>query len=213
MSQRWVLWVPTVDEVAEVVVSVLDRNAVSSCCLVGHSYGTAVASRLLQQAPHRIQQLCLIDPVCFTMFMPNLLRNFLYESPRSGSFVGDFMMMSAARDLHVSATLSRRFFWSGESTWSLGSTDCVFRYGLVTKHSRVVLDNILNQCAGCTWCGLTTRKAWLAVAHHDSNVNRWSLFLLVLCADVNLWEEQLPPDTLVVLSGRDALMAAPQVGV
>jgi hypothetical protein len=32
------------------------------------------------------------------------------------------------------------------------------------------------------------------------------------CADVNLWEEQLPAGTLVVLSGRDALMAAPQVG-
>lgn len=30
-------------------------------------------------------------------------------------------------------------------------------------------------------------------------------------AEVNLWEEQVPPGTLVVLSGRDALMAAPQV--
>jgi pimeloyl-ACP methyl ester carboxylesterase len=131
VSQRWVLWVPTVDEVAEVVVSILDRNALSSCCLVGHSYGTAVASRLLQQAPRRIQQLCLIDPICFTMFMPNLLRNFLYESPRSGSLLGDFMMMSAARDLHVSATLSRRFFWSGAETrpgclWLLCNTVCIF---------------------------------------------------------------------------------------
>jgi pimeloyl-ACP methyl ester carboxylesterase len=96
------------------VVSILNRNDVSSCCLIGHSYGTAVGSRLLQQVPERIQQLCLIDPICFTMFMPNLLRNFLYESPRSGSWLGDFMMVSAARDLHVSATLSRRFFWSGE---------------------------------------------------------------------------------------------------
>lgn len=118
------------------------------------------------------RQLCLIDPICFAMFMPNLLRcvvgggwlvlvgsgcifqrtnltvlllvrqkpthltdpdttcmrspachppcwlsprrNFLYESPNSGSWLGDFMMVSAARDLHVSATLSRRFFWSGE---------------------------------------------------------------------------------------------------
>lgn len=114
VSQRWVLWVPTVDEVAEVVVSILNRNDITSCCLIGHSYGTAVGSRLLQQVPERIQQLCLIDPICFAMFMPNLLRNFLYESPRSGSWLGDFMMVSAARDLHVSATLSRRFFWSGE---------------------------------------------------------------------------------------------------
>lgn len=57
---------------------------------------------------------CPCLQICFAMFMPNLLRNFLYESPNSGSWVGDFMMLSAARDLHVSATLSRRFFWSGE---------------------------------------------------------------------------------------------------
>lgn len=31
-------------------------------------------------------------------------------------------------------------------------------------------------------------------------------------AEVNLWEEQLPAGTLVVLSGRDVLMAAPEVG-
>jgi len=45
--------------------------------------------------------------VCFAMFMPNLLRNFLYESPRSGNALGDFMMMAAARDIHVAAALSR----------------------------------------------------------------------------------------------------------
>eukprot|EP00878_Enallax_costatus_P008311 GHUV01008689.1.p1 GENE.GHUV01008689.1~~GHUV01008689.1.p1 ORF type:complete len:717 (+),score=294.35 GHUV01008689.1:916-3066(+) len=141
ISMRWVLWVPTVDEVAEVLVGILRREHVDHCCLVAHSYGTAVASRLLQQHPQKILQLCMIDPICFSMFMPNLLRNFLYESPRTGSLFGDFMMMSAARDLHVSATLSRRFFWT----------------------------------------------------------------------DVNLWEEQLPAGSLVVLSGKDVLMAAAEV--
>jgi hypothetical protein len=56
--------------------------------------------------------------------------------------VGDFMMLCAARDVHVSATLSRRFFWS----------------------------------------------------------------------DVNVFEEQLPGRSLVVLSGQDVLMAAAEVG-
>jgi hypothetical protein len=64
-----------------------------------------------------------------------------YESPKSGNRVGDFMMLCAARDVHVSATLSRRFFWSG----------------------------------------------------------------------VNLFEEQLPGRSLVVLSGQDVLMAAAEV--
>jgi pimeloyl-ACP methyl ester carboxylesterase len=60
---RWVLWVPTVDEVAEVLVAILRREGVARCCLVGHSYGTAVASRLLQQHPDKVVQTCMIDPV------------------------------------------------------------------------------------------------------------------------------------------------------
>jgi hypothetical protein len=51
--------------------------------------------------------------IIFSMFMPNLLRNFLYNPPGTGSMVADFAMSSAARELHVSASLSRRFFWTG----------------------------------------------------------------------------------------------------
>lgn len=65
VSMRWVLWVPTVDEVAEVLVGILRREGVGRCCLVAHSYGTAVASRLLQQHPEKVDvvQTCMIDPV------------------------------------------------------------------------------------------------------------------------------------------------------
>jgi pimeloyl-ACP methyl ester carboxylesterase len=63
VSMRWVLWVPTVDEVAEVLVAIMRREGVQRCCLVGHSYGTAVASRLLQQHPGKVVQTCMIDPV------------------------------------------------------------------------------------------------------------------------------------------------------
>jgi hypothetical protein len=30
----------------------------------------------------RVHSLCLIDPVCFGMFMPQLLSNFLYNKPQ-----------------------------------------------------------------------------------------------------------------------------------
>ena len=63
-----------------------------AACLVGHSYGTAVASRLLQAAPQRVHSLALLDPVCFGMFMPNMLRNFLYKSPsRSNLLAGGWL--------------------------------------------------------------------------------------------------------------------------
>lgn len=44
---------------------------------MGHSYGTFVGSRLVQQHRDRVHTLCLIDPVCFGMFMPHLLHNFI----------------------------------------------------------------------------------------------------------------------------------------
>jgi alpha-beta hydrolase superfamily lysophospholipase len=52
-----------VDELAEVCESILRREAMPSCCLLAHSYGSAVASRILQQHPHKVHQLCLMDPV------------------------------------------------------------------------------------------------------------------------------------------------------
>lgn len=55
ISQRWCLWVPTLDETTEVLLSILNRSDIQRCCVVGHSYGSAVASRLLQQAPGRIR--------------------------------------------------------------------------------------------------------------------------------------------------------------
>ncbi|KAI8469722.1 MAG: Alpha/Beta hydrolase protein [Monoraphidium minutum] len=141
ISMRWCNWLPSVDEAAQAVECVLAREDAPAACVVAHSYGTAVASRLLQARPRRVAHLCMVDPVCFHMFMPNLLRNFLYRPPGTGSALADFAMASAARELHVSASLSRRFFWT----------------------------------------------------------------------DVILWEDQLPPGSLVVLSGRDALMATREV--
>lgn len=70
------------DEVVEDIIKVLDDHGIKKMCVVGHSYGTFVASRLVQSHKDRIHTLCLIDPVCFGMFMPHLLHNFIYRRPR-----------------------------------------------------------------------------------------------------------------------------------
>ena len=36
-------------------------------CVVAHSYGTLVASRLVKRFPSRLHSLCLVDPVCYAM--------------------------------------------------------------------------------------------------------------------------------------------------
>jgi hypothetical protein len=43
--------------------------------------GTFIAGMLARHHRKRVHTLCLIDPVCFGMFMPHLLHNFLYRVP------------------------------------------------------------------------------------------------------------------------------------
>lgn len=43
--------------------------------------GTFIAGLLARHHRKRVHTLCLIDPVCFGMFMPHLLYNFLYRVP------------------------------------------------------------------------------------------------------------------------------------
>jgi pimeloyl-ACP methyl ester carboxylesterase len=86
--------------VAEAVMCMMRAEGLQQACLVAHSYGTAVASRLLQAAPQRVHSLALLDPVCFGMFMPNMLRNFLYKRPsRSNLMAGGWVFGGGSRAL------------------------------------------------------------------------------------------------------------------
>jgi pimeloyl-ACP methyl ester carboxylesterase len=53
-----------------------------NCQLHVAAAGTFVAGRLARLHRKRVHSLCLIDPVCFGMFMPQLLSNFLYNAPQ-----------------------------------------------------------------------------------------------------------------------------------
>lgn len=46
--------------------------------VIGHSYGTLVASSLAKKHPQLLAGLTLIDPVCFAMFLPHLVANTLH---------------------------------------------------------------------------------------------------------------------------------------
>jgi pimeloyl-ACP methyl ester carboxylesterase len=70
---------PCVDEMTSEIRAILDVAGAPRVCVVGHSYGTLVASRLVKRFPARLHALCLIDPVCFGMYMPHLLHNFFYR--------------------------------------------------------------------------------------------------------------------------------------
>lgn len=50
-------------------------------CFATAAAGTFIAACLARRYPQRVHHICLMDAVCFGMFMPNLLKNFVYRLP------------------------------------------------------------------------------------------------------------------------------------
>ncbi|GIL74977.1 hypothetical protein Vretimale_2583 [Volvox reticuliferus] len=120
VSMRLCSIIPSADDIAAGAVALMDRLGLEQVCVVAHSYGTFVASRMAQMYAPRMQSLALLDPVCFGMFMPHLLANFIYRQPRTTSFdiwVKDVLFKFVSRDLHCAAALCRRFYWSDINLW------------------------------------------------------------------------------------------------
>ncbi|KAG1679789.1 hypothetical protein FOA52_012700 [Chlamydomonas sp. UWO 241] len=106
--------ITTTDDVAGWVAAVLEHLGLPPACIVAHSYGSFVASRLLALSPERVSSLAMIDPVCCGMFMPHLLRSFVYRLPTS---LKEALIWLASRDLSCSAFFGRRFYWSEINMW------------------------------------------------------------------------------------------------
>ena len=79
VSLQYCRQIPSVSEVADDIVYQLDTLGVEKACVVAHSYGTLVAAVLARRYPQRIASLCLIDAVCFGVFMPKLVSQFVYR--------------------------------------------------------------------------------------------------------------------------------------
>ncbi len=129
-------------QVATDVEAFLRSRGHHSVSIVAHSYGTLVASSLVKQHPDRVSSLTLLDPVCFAMFLPHLLRNSLFfhvnedsdaasagagaagnvegvgaqpgnrKVVRVGSWLKNPLKGVVVRDVHVAAALSRNNHWA-----------------------------------------------------------------------------------------------------
>ncbi|GLC37380.1 hypothetical protein PLESTM_000577500 [Pleodorina starrii] len=86
VSMRLTTTIPAPHEVATDVADFLAARGVTRMSLLAHSYGTLVASALTKlaaasSAAPAISRLTLVDPVCFAMFLPHLVRNAIYQQP------------------------------------------------------------------------------------------------------------------------------------
>ncbi|KAJ9054823.1 hypothetical protein DSO57_1010237 [Entomophthora muscae] len=89
---------------------IVQRHRLAPFALVGHSYGTFMASWLLKNRPKFVARAMLIDPVCFALWEPTLIRSFIYR-PGSG-FVQRLVRYFVSGDLFVANSLARNFSWA-----------------------------------------------------------------------------------------------------
>ncbi|KAK3318188.1 alpha beta hydrolase fold family [Apodospora peruviana] len=84
--------------------------------VVAHSYGTILATHLLQALePERLGPMLLIDPVTISIHWGEVPYNFLYRKPRSASEWQ--LQYFASADMGVAHAITRRFDWSENVLW------------------------------------------------------------------------------------------------
>lgn len=111
-----------VDDVARAVIAMLRRHGYRRACLVGHSYGTFVVSRLLALAPELVHSASVLDPVCMLTCYPQLLYNFIYKEPSAANLSSlggaiDMIRFVCSRDLTIAQAFCRKFQWSELMLW------------------------------------------------------------------------------------------------
>ncbi|KAL3146801.1 hypothetical protein ABBQ38_014780 [Trebouxia sp. C0009 RCD-2024] len=123
VSMRLCLRAGEVDHAAHAVAAIVQKLGFKEACVVGHSFGTFVASRLCQLHPSLVQSLMIIDPVCMLTCCPKLLHSFVYKVPELGvqllTPLGlmDIARFVCSRDLIIAETFCRKFCWHSLMLW------------------------------------------------------------------------------------------------
>jgi hypothetical protein len=68
-----------------------------------------VLTWLLRNRPHFIRHAIFVDPICFLLHHPDVAYNFVYRQPET--FVDWLQWWFASRELYVTWTLNRCFYW------------------------------------------------------------------------------------------------------
>lgn len=76
---------------------------------IGHSMGSTVLAWIIKRKPHLVRKAIFIDPVCFLLHLPDIAYNFVYRKPKT--FVEWLLWWFASRELYVTWTLNRCFYW------------------------------------------------------------------------------------------------------
>ncbi|KDN40346.1 hypothetical protein K437DRAFT_258686 [Tilletiaria anomala UBC 951] len=83
--------------------------------LLGHSWGTICSAWVLKCFPGLIQRTCLVDPVCFQLWVPHVCANFVYL--RADTPMKLILRYFVAREVGTANVLCRHFDWPSNILW------------------------------------------------------------------------------------------------
>jgi len=83
--------------------------------IVSHSYGTFVSTWVVKHRPDLVGAVVLVDPVCFMVYDPSLIYNFIYRTPFS--LVTRIYHYFTSKELGINYTLCRHFWWYENICW------------------------------------------------------------------------------------------------
>ncbi|RFU26628.1 hypothetical protein B7463_g9705, partial [Scytalidium lignicola] len=105
------------DQMCQEIHRILKAHNWEEFVLVSHSYGSVIATHLLHtpQIAQKVSSILFIDPVSFLLHLPDVAYNFVYRKPiRANEHQLHYF---ASKDMGVSHTLYRRFFWAENILW------------------------------------------------------------------------------------------------
>ncbi|CAM4819760.1 unnamed protein product [Rotaria magnacalcarata] len=101
--------IPTMSETIESIHVIFNYYQLKKAIFIGHSYGTACLSWIVKKCPQYISRLIFLDPICFVLFEPYVIYNFVYRTPcRLGHL---YLYYFVCRELGISHVISRHFWW------------------------------------------------------------------------------------------------------
>jgi len=104
MSRHAVLTPPAV---TSTLTAMLATCGFFQACFIGHSYGTSWLSYMCKYAPHAVESVVFLDPICFCLHHSTLTKSFVYHQTDPGSLSSIVMT-----DLTVIWTIQRNFPWA-----------------------------------------------------------------------------------------------------
>ncbi|CAF3263596.1 unnamed protein product [Rotaria socialis] len=140
--------IPNMLETTDSMKMIFNYYKLSKAIFIGHSYGTACLSWIVQKCPQYISRLIFIDPICFALFEPYVIYNFVYRTPYKLGHL--YMYYFVCRELGISHVVSRHFWWTQNNLYIeqiplcsnkrvpthiiLAGRDCIVNAGLVRDY-------------------------------------------------------------------------------